>query len=182
MFISLFSFILCGVFITFLDAQHTTLILGKAKENVYKSVLWQKLQPELHGSSVHDENAVFVIFHSESLATNAYDPNYVKYVKDSNLTATTVFAQKGTSEMSLEELSVLQQIVFDTNSGIVAIEIGEEVPQTLAVLEKSSYCWGISEMNIEAPNRVIFCNDIKPSVLPFGLRKDIRAPQNDAPV
>jgi hypothetical protein len=52
----------------------------------------------------------------------------------------------------------------------------------LAVLEKSSYCWGISEMDIEAPNRVIFCNDIKPSVLPFGLRKDIRAPQNDAPV
>lgn len=43
---------------------------------------------------------------------------------DSNA-STTVFTLKGLDELNLEEIRVLHQLIYQTNGGLIAIELGE---------------------------------------------------------
>uniref|UniRef100_A0A914DT41 Uncharacterized protein n=1 Tax=Acrobeloides nanus TaxID=290746 RepID=A0A914DT41_9BILA len=78
---------------------------------------------------------------------------------------TVIFSRKGTDEMALEELNLLHEIIYYLNEGTLVIEIGRNAIQTTTLLEHSSFCWATGRLDIDAPNKIILCNNIQPHAL-----------------
>uniref|UniRef100_A0A0K0G3Q7 Uncharacterized protein n=1 Tax=Strongyloides venezuelensis TaxID=75913 RepID=A0A0K0G3Q7_STRVS len=141
--------------------EETIVIIGNSKYNLVKKSLISQLNvPSIKEPSIYK---VFSIFTKWQMAdgkssNNIYNSDNIEIIPYYPLNTTIITSWKGIDEMSLDEIAIFCQLIYQINGGTGIIEIGSETKQLDAILTHSAFCWGKGYIKSDIINRIFFCN------------------------
>jgi hypothetical protein len=101
-------------------------LLGSEAVNEYKLPVLRHFYPGVDRRLFDKDPRApsIIIFGNNNLFDTLSNENSLRKIQTSN-SQTLVLALKGTDEMSLDELQLLHQIIYQINSGVAVIELGK---------------------------------------------------------
>uniref|UniRef100_A0A0N5BSS2 Dynein regulatory complex subunit 7 n=1 Tax=Strongyloides papillosus TaxID=174720 RepID=A0A0N5BSS2_STREA len=94
-------------------------------------------------------------------SNNIFNSDNVEIIPYYPLNITIITSWKGIDEMSLDEIAIFCQLIYQINGGAGIIEIGGETKQLDAILTHSAFCWGKGSIKSDIINRIFFCNNFE---------------------
>ncbi|CAD5214790.1 unnamed protein product [Bursaphelenchus okinawaensis] len=147
--------------------RNVAVLLGSDTQNHFKRLLLHSLLPEVDENLNYDDHS-FVVYQNKELLDGQLESPFIKPISIDFSQITVILATKGTEQMSLEELRLLNEILYQFNDGIALISLGAENVMTQTLIEQSVFCWASSRIRSDlevGEHHVQLCNGIKASEL-----------------
>ncbi|CAD5221146.1 unnamed protein product [Bursaphelenchus xylophilus] len=149
--------------------RNTVVLLGSDTQNQFKRVLLNLLVSEIDDSLDYNGYS-FVVYQNERNSDHlrSLESPFIRRIPIDCGQLTVILATKGTDQMSLEEIRLFTEIIYQINGGIALINAGSQNVLTQTVIEQSVFCWGTARIRADlavGEHQVQLCNGIKASEL-----------------